>query len=133
MEQDSAARIEQKLDYLTDEILKVRHLVRLIVKERSTGAIEIIEDLVSKTPGVAVDVNRIQRHLQKSRPWTLHLMRQASLLNPNLKFLKGDAASNSPTRMVKVEKADLQHYEKVAKLLKEKEVVTIGMLKSRKN
>lgn len=129
MEQDNTARIEQKLDYLIDEVVKVRHLVRLVVKERSTGALEIIEDLVSKTPGMAIDINRIQRHLQKSRPWTLHLMRRASLLNPNLKFIKGDSASNTPSKMVLVKKADLQHYDKISKLLEKHESVTMGMLK----
>lgn len=118
-------KLNANMERVAVEVQKNSALLRLLVRERSTSAIELIVDIVRATPGIAVASPRLERELQKSRPHTLSLMRKAALLNPQLRFLQGNATTQTPTRVVWLETSDLSRFQELTRILDEQGTMTL--------
>jgi hypothetical protein len=131
MEEDlkkSLLDLHSKIDYQLEETAKNRHLIQLLLRERHSDKLEIIESLVRKRPGQGITVGVIEKQLDCARNWALKLMRKAARINPNMRFILGDKATNMPSRLVWLSEPDLRNFKKIQELVNKQGFASVNNL-----
>lgn len=131
MEEDlkkSLLDLHSKIDYQLEEAAKNRHLIKLLLREKHSDKLDIIESLVRKRPGQGIEVGIIERELDCARNWALKLMRKAARINPNIRFILGNKSTNMPSRLVWLSEPDLRNFKKIRELVEKQGFASVKNL-----